>query len=325
MNSPSQQNLLDRLNSNALQLCRRSIDQAEQLGIVASQIAGASVLDFGIGRAGTLAAGIRLAEICLSGIARVELTPANCADVPFPQIMVSTDFPLAACIASQYAGWAFSVKKYFAMCSGPARLLRGNENILSEYGLSSRTPIAVGIFESNALPSEEAVQLFAESCGVTAEQVTLCLARTASFPGTMQVVARSVETTLHKLHELQFDLRSVRNATGTAPLPPIAADDLVSLGWTNDSILYGSSVNLWVETTDSAVEQVLEQLPSSSSSDFGEPFLNIFNRYDRDFYKIDKSLFSPAQVTINNLTSGRTFACGRLRSDLLRSSFGLEN
>jgi len=153
--------------------------------------------------------------------------------------------------------------------------------------------------------------------------VTLCIARTASLPGTVQVVARSVETALHKLHELDFDLATVKNGFGSAPLPPIANDDLTSLGWTNDSILYGATVNLFVETTDAGIEKVIDLIPSMASSDFGTPFLDIFNRYDKDFYKIDKLLFSPAQIVINNMTTGRVFQSGKIRNDILRKSYSL--
>ena len=167
-----------------------------------------------------------------------------------------------------------------------------------------------------------AIAEFAETCQVNPNHVTICIARTASFPGSIQVVARSVETTLHKLHELKFDLNTIRGGMGSAPLPPIAADDLTALGWTNDAILYGGIVNLWVETADAAIEDVLDRLPSASSPDFGEPFLDVFNRYEKDFYKIDKLLFSPAMVTINNVTSGKTFCVGSIRHDIMRASFG---
>jgi methenyltetrahydromethanopterin cyclohydrolase len=202
-------------------------------------------------------------------------------------------------------------------------MMRGKEEMLERYNLGCESKEAVGVFESNVLPPEQVVSYFAQSCGVELNQVYLCVARTASLPGSIQVVARSVETTMHKLHELGFDLSTVKNAVGSAPLPPIAGDDLTALGWTNDSILYGASVNLWVETDDEAIEKIGEQVPSSGSSDFGEPFLNIFNRYDKDFYKIDKLLFSPAHVVINNLRTGRTFCYGSVRNDILKSSFGL--
>ena len=41
-----------------------------------------------------------------------------------------------------------------------------------------------------------------------AERLTLLVARTSSPAGMVQIVARSVETALHKLHVLGFDLRT---------------------------------------------------------------------------------------------------------------------
>jgi methenyltetrahydromethanopterin cyclohydrolase len=137
------------------------------------------------------------------------------------------------------------------------------------------------------------------------------------------VVARSVETALHKLHELDFDLKTIIDSTGTAPIPPIANDDMTALGWTNDSMLYGAKVELTVDTTDHAIETIADEIPSCSSSEFGTPFLEIFNKYDKDFYKIDKMLFSPAEVIITNSATGRVFHLGKVRNDILKESFGI--
>lgn len=311
------------LNKRAFEICKNTLAESESNGIKLSNVALANILDFAVGRHGTIAGGIRLAEICLSGLAKVSVQHSGSSDLALPLVQVRTDNPVEACIGSQYAGWAVSAGEYFAMCSGPARMLRGKEDILTEYALATSSPVAVGVFEANQLPSAEVVEDFAQSCGIVPANAMICVARTASFPGTIQVVSRSVETTMHKLHELGFDISSVKNAIGVAPLPPIAVDDLTALGWTNDSILYGSRVNIWVDTDDALIEKILGDLPSSSSADFGEPFLNIFEQYDRDFYKIDKLLFSPAQVIINNLATGRTFSGGKLRHDILRSSFGM--
>ena len=284
----------------------------------------ATVLDFAKNRTGTMAAGIALAKICMAGLAEVSITPNDCRGLPLPRVNVVTDFPLLACMASQYAGWPLNEGEYFAMCSGPARSLRGKEEMLEELNLVHTANVAVGVLETSTLPTAEVVETFAASCKVKVENVTLCVAPTASLPGTIQVVARSVETAMHKLHELKFDLTTVRSGFGSAPLPPIAGDDLTSLGWTNDAILYGGCVNLVVETDDAAIEAVLEQIPSCSSSDFGKPFLEIFHAYEKDFYKIDKLLFSPAHVVINNMTTGRTFMAGAIRNDLLQKSFGMD-
>lgn len=315
---------LQQLNEQAYHLCQDSVEKSKSLGVNVVTIGGATVLDFAVARAGTISGGIRLSEICLSDMADVSIVHSSDSELPLPRVQVTTDFPIQACIGSQYAGWAVTRDDYFAMCSGPARSLRGKEEVLTEYDLTCSADQAVGVLEANELPTKDVVNDFSESCHVNPSQVTLCVARTASFPGAIQVVARSIETTLHKLHELRFDLGTVQNGIGSAPLPPIAGDDLTALGWTNDAILYGGRVNLWVAAKDEEILKAGERLPSSSSTDFGQPFLNIFNRYDRDFYKIDKLLFSPAHVVINNLLSGRTFSFGQLRPDILRDSFGLE-
>jgi methenyltetrahydromethanopterin cyclohydrolase len=64
----------------------------------------------------------------------------------------------------------------------------------------------------------------------------------------------------------------------------------------------------------------VEKVPSSSSRDYGTTFYELFQRYGGDFYQIDPLLFSPAQVSFNSLTSGRTFRAGQVNPDLLRTS-----
>ena len=148
-------------------------------------------------------------------------------------------------------------------------------------------------------------------------------APTASLAGTVQVVARSLETALHKLHELGFDLSRVQSGSGTAPLPPVAGEDLAGIGRTNDAILYGGEATLWVTGDDQSIEQLGAQTPSSSSEDYGRPFIEIFRQYDNDFYKIDPHLFSPAIININNLETGSYFRYGKFNVEVLAKSFGL--
>ena len=299
-----------------------AIESAKDLDIQVVEIADTKVLDFGVGRKGTQQAGIILAEICMGGLAKVELVEPP-ADLNLPQIKVETSMPLKSCIGSQYAGWPLSHEKFFAMCSGPMRMPRGKEAVLTEHGLHQSASVTVGVMESAQLPDAKVIELIAQQCGVESRDVNLCVASTASNPGSIQVVARSVETALHKLHELKFDLSTIVHGEGTAPVPTIAADDMAALGWTNDSILYGSKVTLSVETQDEAIESILDQIPSSSSAEFGTPFLEIFKRFDNDFYKIDRMLFSPAEIVIRNRKTDREFSAGKIRNDILKTSFGI--
>jgi methenyltetrahydromethanopterin cyclohydrolase len=102
----------------------------------------------------------------------------------------------------------------------------------------------------------------------------------------------------------------------------VAADDLVGIGRTNDAVLYGGQVTLWVDAEDDVLADLIGKIPSNSSRDYGVPFAEVFARYEGDFYKIDPLLFSPAWICLVNQKSGRSFAAGEVRVDLLRKSFG---
>jgi methenyltetrahydromethanopterin cyclohydrolase len=69
---------------------------------------------------------------------------------------------------------------------------------------------------------------------------------------------------------------------------------------------------------------MVERLPASTSPDYGTPFHEIFKRAGNQYYKIDRMLFSPAEVVVNNLASGRVFRAGRLAPDVLKASLGLD-
>jgi methenyltetrahydromethanopterin cyclohydrolase len=311
------------LNERAWQLCDELAADAERLNIrVTHSAAGTRLIDCGVKAAGGLEAGRRLATICLADLGDVSITAHRAGELPCPTVTVATDQPLLACLASQYAGWQLSGEKFIAMGSGPMRAVACREELLTHLGYRETAARVVGLLEASKLPPDDVCQKIAEQCKVPPDSVTLLVARTASIAGTFQVVARAVETALHKLHELRYDLKNVVSAFGTAPLPPIAADDMTGIGRTNDAVLYGGEVTLWVRDDDTKLAEIGPQIPSSASPDFGAPFSAIFERYGRDFYKIDPLLFSPAVVTLVNLSSGRAQRFGTLRPDVLQQSFG---
>jgi methenyltetrahydromethanopterin cyclohydrolase len=311
-----------QLNQLAWWRCQRLVDCAARLRVDVQQSeSGTRVIDCGVCAPGGLEAGVALSEICLAGLGTVRLVPGLPELWPGAAVQVSTDQPVAACMAAQYAGWQVAGGKYFAMGSGPMRAACGREAIFEAIGFREQAACAVGVLESSQLPPDEVCTRLAQDCGVRPPELTLLVARTASLAGTVQVVARSVETCLHKLHELGFDLSRVQSGYGLAPLPPVAADDLTGIGRTNDAVLYGGAVTLWVRGDDASLEALGPRVPSCSSSDHGQPFVTVFEKYGRDFYKIDPLLFSPAEVTFVNLDTGRTYRFGQLRADVLRQSF----
>jgi methenyltetrahydromethanopterin cyclohydrolase len=66
---------------------------------------------------------------------------------------------------------------------------------------------------------------------------------------------------------------------------------------------------------------VIPRVPASTSSDYGETFYDTFKGYNFDFYKVDPLLFSPAEITVTNVASGRTFHAGHVNVDVLKKSF----
>lgn len=101
----------------------------------------------------------------------------------------------------------------------------------------------------------------------------------------------------------------------------MATEEIQAIGRTNDAILYGGRVVLWVRCADERIMEVGPQVPSSASPDHGAPFADIYERYQRDFYKIDPKLFSPAEVVINSLSTGKIFRFGKTEPEILRQSF----
>jgi methenyltetrahydromethanopterin cyclohydrolase len=310
------------LNERAWQLADRMAADAAALRIDAHTVGGARVLDCGIKAVGGLQAGLRLARVCLADGGDVSLVAGDAGGQRGPLVQVQSDDPVRACMAAQYAGWQVSVGKFFAMGSGPMRARYGKEELFNDVPGRELSPVAVGVLETRKLPTEEVIAHLSDKLGLPADKLTLLAAPTASLAGTVQVVARSLETALHKLHELKFDLGQVVSGFGTAPLPPPAKDDLAAIGRTNDAILYGARVHLWVRCDDDRLAAVGPQVPASASRDHGVPFAELFARYNHDFYKIDPHLFAPAEVVFHNLTSGRTFAFGHAAPDVLRRSFG---
>lgn len=305
------------LNESAMRCADILAANAGPWRCAVSTVGGARVIDCGGAVAGGLQAGLQMARVCTAGLADVSLQSG--ADGPVIQVM--SDDPVRACLAAQYAGWQIKVGKFFAMGSGPMRAAAGREELFNHIPGREQPPCAVGVLETRKHPTEDVVAHIVASLPGTAEKLTLAVAPASSMAGTIQVVARSLETALHKLHELKFDLHQLVSGYGVAPLPPVAADEGKAIGWTNDAILYGGRVVLWVRADDEILDQVGPKVPSGASPDHGAPFAEIFQRYGGDFYKIDPLLFSPAAVEFRNLKTGKVHAFGRIEPDLLRRSF----
>jgi methenyltetrahydromethanopterin cyclohydrolase len=307
--------LVERMRSDAAEL-RVAVDKGEL---------GELRIDAGSRCQGSIAAGLRLAEICMGGLGTVEIT-ASAATPNWPWTLIArSSNPVTACLASQYAGWKLAHgagnDAFFALGSGPARALARKEPLFAEIAYRDQADTAVLVLESSRPPPAAIVSKVAQDCGVAPERLSLLYAPTQSLAGSVQVVARALEVALHKTHELKFPLDRIVEGMGAAPLAPPHPDFVIAMGRTNDAIIYGGRVQLLVNGPAGDARALAEQLPSRRSRDYGRPFAQIFASFNRDFYAIDPMLFAPAAVIVTALETGESFHVGGLDLSLLDAAF----
>jgi methenyltetrahydromethanopterin cyclohydrolase len=310
------------MNRRALELVDAMVEAADLLRVRVTSLAnGARVVDAGIEVEGGYGAGRALAEICMGGLGDIGFITTHLGEQFWPAVLVTTDHPAVSCMASQYAGWAISVDKFFAMGSGPLRAhARVETELFGKLGYRETATAGVLVLEGRVAPTEAVAAWVAEKARLKPSQLTFVIAPTASIAGGVQISARILETGLHKMETLGFDVRRVVSGYGVAPIPPVAKNDLRAIGRTNDCILYGGQARYTVRAGDDELAELVGKVPASASRDYGTPFYDIFQRYEGDFYKIDPLLFSPAEVWLTSTETGRTFHAGRLNSEVLEAS-----
>lgn len=324
------------MNDRAIERVEQLIDQANVMAIKVHEFDdGARVIDAGVAVPGSLEAGVQIAEICMAGLGTVDLVASNRIEGWAFDVNVRASQAVVACLGSQYAGWLLSAtgdggesSKWHGMASGPGRALSLKEELFADLafsdGESSGEPGAVLVIESDSLPPPTLSTQIAKDCGVAPQALTFLVTPTGSLAGSVQIAARVVEVALHKAHAVGFDLTAIHDGLGSAPLPPTASDSMLAMGRTNDAILFGGTVHLFVECDDASASDLAKALPSSNSKDYGKPFGQVFKDYDYDFFKIDPHLFSPAHIRVTNVQSGKTFESGKIDDALLAKSFDVD-
>ena len=239
-------------------------------------------------------------------------------------VTVHSSNPVIACLGSQYAGWTISEQEsgFFALGSGPARALSRVEAALQ--GARLRRPSQPRPRSSSRATRRRPTSVAANRRGLrrAAADLTILYAPTGSLAGTVQIAARVLEVALHKAHELHFPLEHIVDGVGTAPIAPPIPDFIKAMGRTNDAIIYGGRVQLFVRGADEAAQKLAQQLPSSTCSAYGLPFAEIFAAVDGDFYKIDPHAVQPRRGDRFQPRHRLLFPCAaKLAPDIVDKSF----
>jgi len=315
------------VNEHGIEVFEDMLDFADELNCEVVELDnGTTIIDAGINAKGGFAAGVYLSRLCMANLADIRLSTFELGDRSFPAVEVATDNAVTACMASQYAGWRIMQDKYFAMGSGPARALSRNpKKLYDEIGYEDVADVAVLVLESSSLPDEKITGKIAEDCDVEPGDLCIVIAPTASIAGSVQVSARVVETGIHKMESIGFDINAIQSGYGIAPIAPVVGDDTKCMGSSNDCIIYCGRTFYTVNYPDTdELADYLKKVPSSTSKDYGKPFFVTFKEADFDFFKVDAGMFAPAEVTINELISGMTFTSGKIDAGILLESFNLK-
>ncbi len=313
------------VNREAMKTVRVILEDAEALGVEVRRLDnGSTVIDMGLSAKG----GWRAAELytlaSIGGLGTVSYEPFEIAGRMLTAVRIMIDHPIEACVASQIAGWRLQAAgtEHAAILAGPGRALNQDPDHYFEWidYRDSHHQSVVAIQTSEEIPVEM-TDTIARACQVDPADLYVLYAPNRSLVTAVQVAARIVEQSIHRLAEEGMDLRCLRYAYGLGVVPPLVDDDLVSMGRINDSLLYGGVANITVDADDTQCSEIVDRVISEASSAYGRPFIEIYEDAGRDFYEIPIELHSPAEIHLTNLSSGRTFSAGQINNEVLVASF----
>ena len=244
----------------------------------------------------TLAPLNKLAERACRQIERYLDDPAYVFDLPF-----------------DYAGTPFQCRVWRQISAIPPGRTLTYKDVASS---------AVLVLETAEPPPETVVLKVAHATRLAADRLTFLYAPTQSLAATVQIVSRVLEVALHKANDLGYPLENIVDGIGASPIPAPHPDFLIAMGRTNDAIIYGGLVQLFVKGSAKDAKGLAEKLPSKASRDYGQPFANIFKQFKGDFYAIDPLLFSPAEIIVTAIETGDTFRAGGRDLKMLERSLG---
>lgn len=306
------------LNDRASALADDLAAEARALRVtVTAGPGGERLIDCGLDAPGGTEAGLRLARIATGGLASVALYPSGLPAAPLA-VTLHTAHPVLACLGSQYAGWHIALPDAAPVLgSGPARLLARREPILDDIPHGEAATRAVLLLETEAAPGPALAAEVARACGLAPDRLTLLLAPTGSPAALAQIAARALECAVQKARAQGFPLDRLREGRATAPLAPPHPGTRVAMGRANDAIIYAGRAHLLVTGPEDEARDLARALPSCTSPHWGQSFAEVWEEAQGDFARIDAGLFSPAEILVTALDTGRSFASGEARPERL--------
>ena len=314
------------LNKYAMKIVDEILEDPERLGCeVIKMDCGVTLIDMGLHCRGSWKAALLYTRATIGDLGVVNLGRFKLNDqYTFTSIDMHVEQPLIACMGSEIAGWKLGKGEYAMIGSGPARALA---HVASDwyFEMTDYKDVydhAVLCIQDVRFPDDKIALEIANACHVKPENTYLLFAPSTSIVCSMQVSARMLEQTCHKMFEKNFHAGQMIMVRGSAPIAPYVKDEDKTFGRINDALIYGSEVEAWVDATDEAIEDVIHKLVGKTSSpNYGDLFEDIFLAAGKDFFYVDHDVHSVGKIQIHNINTGRAFCAGEINYEALERSF----
>ncbi|ACL70669.1 methenyltetrahydromethanopterin cyclohydrolase [Halothermothrix orenii] len=314
------------VNEKAMEIVNDMILRKEELKIEVSTLEnGTTVIDLGQEVRGSWEAARMMAEILFGGIGQVsfETFPEMIDGVYYPAVNVSVDHAVLSLAGCDISGWELKPGKFAPIVAGPGRTLgRKPGDWMEKYSdYEDKYHQAIITIESKDPVSVEQASELAEACRVQPEDLYLLVAPSSSLACSVQVSARILEQTLHRLMEEGFDLDTIIQAQGFCVIPPCIDNELIAMGRLNDVLIYGGQATYTVCWDDDKIADIVNKITSDKASTYGKPFKEIYLEAGCDFYQVPMEMYSPASVVIVNTKTGKIHKAGKINTEILARSF----
>ncbi len=183
------------------------------------------------------------------------LQPANSATGPWPQLAVESDDPFKHVWRLNTRAGQSSKTSFFAMGSGPMRAKRGKEHVLTHLKIQDSSSVAVGVLECDRLPMIPYVKWWRRNAAlpqpaqpVRGTNTIFSRYDTSRRPRHRDVAPQTVRV------GIGFAYHRICPWYRAASTP--GAEFVQGIGRTNDAILYGGHVTLWLQTDDTVLQEI---------------------------------------------------------------------
>lgn len=313
------------VNKRAMEIVRRIIDQADVLGVQVHQTkSGATVVDMGVNARGGWRAASLFCEATLGGLGQVSYSTFDLDGIELPQVEMYVDEPAIALLGSQISGWPLNEFKnpdgVVPLISGPVRAVVEKDMFGKPvpYRDEEADEVVVGL-QDNRLPDEMMIQSIVDKTKRPAKKIFILVAATSSLVGSINVVSRTLETAIWRVHDLGLDVNEIVAAWGKAPVPPISADEFTAMVRTNTYTYYGGTASFILRADDNKVKEMIKQFPLAphTCDYYGIPFRKLLEQAGGDIFALEGFVHNVTKAMINNISSGSIFSVGAVDKKML--------